>query len=213
MVYPDFSQGFISNFPQRMRLADVPERKSALRSRIRESRGKITPELKEQRDRKLSERTVALISALPHSRVAAFVPMASEPGGAHLLPALADACEELWLPACRPNHQLQWGRYTGPDSLQPGAFGILEPVAAAADSAALASFDAVIVPALAIDEAGFRLGQGAGFYDRALEKFPGLIAGVVYAEEVLPAGMVPTQPHDIKCSVIMTDKGTIWCAG
>lgn len=210
MVYPDFSQGFISKIPQRMRLADVPERKSALRSRIRESRKKITPELKGRRDSKLSERTVALISALPHSRVAAFVPMPSEPGGDFFLPAVACACKELWLPVCYPKGQLRWGQYTGPESLRPGKFGILEPITPTADSATLSTLDAVFVPALAIDEAGFRLGQGAGYYDRAMADFSGLLVAVVYAHEVLPVGEVPTQQHDIKCSAIITDEGTIW---
>ena len=86
---------------------------------------------------------------------------------------------------------LRWGRYAGPGSVCAGMWGILEPRDAPQESDFLGSLDGVFVPAIAVDDQGFRLGQGAGFYDRALA-----------ASEIMP---VPHEPHDVMLDIIVSD--------
>ena len=96
--------------------------------------------------------------------------------------------------------------------LQPGRFGVLEPVSG--DVVALSSCDAVLVPALACGVDGVRLGRGAGFYDRALAQADksALLIGVVHDAQVWPAGSVPREPHDILMSMLATPSRLIHIA-
>jgi 5-formyltetrahydrofolate cyclo-ligase len=65
--------------------------------------------------------------------------------------------------------------------------------------------DLMLVPALAFDRKGFRLGRGGGFYDRALDEFAGKSVGVIREEFLLD--VVPVQAHDKKVGSIVTEKG------
>jgi 5-formyltetrahydrofolate cyclo-ligase len=63
----------------------------------------------------------------------------------------------------------------------------------------------VIAPALAVDHAGWRLGRGAGYFDRALAHARGTLCAVVYADELLP--VVPHEPHDVAVHLVVTEAG------
>ena len=88
--------------------------------------------------------------------------------------------------------------------LQPGLFGALEPPGTTPAPAP----DLILVPGLAFDRAGFRLGRGGGFYDRFLaslsEPRP-VLCGVCFSCQILPA--VPREPHDSRMDYLLSDKG------
>lgn len=71
--------------------------------------------------------------------------------------------------------------------------------------------DLVVVPGLAFTEAGERLGQGGGWYDRFLaDRSPGtLVVGVAFEPQVIDA--VPTDAHDVPMDCVVTDAGARWC--
>ncbi|MFC4426181.1 5-formyltetrahydrofolate cyclo-ligase [Deinococcus navajonensis] len=83
-------------------------------------------------------------------------------------------------------------------------FGALQPPADA-PRVALATVDAVLLPALAFDRRGVRLGYGGGFYDRLLPGFAGHIVGVVWSALVVQA--LPSEPHDVLAGVLATETG------
>lgn len=70
-----------------------------------------------------------------------------------------------------------------------------------------ASIDLMLVPALAIDSTGNRLGKGKGFYDRALRDFAATAAAVIFDEELLE--LVPSEPHDMRVSMVVTPVRTL----
>ncbi len=82
------------------------------------------------------------------------------------------------------------------DSLQPGAYGILEPVDGSAE-VPLEEIDAFICPGLAFDPAGHRLGRGRGFYDRLLAQArpDALKVGVCFPFQIVPDTF--PEPHDV----------------
>ena len=92
-----------------------------------------------------------------------------------------------------------------PGDLQPGAWGIPEPGPQAVRPLDPEKLDLVIVPGVAFDTAGYRLGYGRGFYDRFLPRTgPGTVfAGLAYEFQVLPD--IFPGPHDIPVHIILTE--------
>ena len=137
--------------------------------------------------------------------VAAYVPMAGEPGGAGLPDALAAVCGRLLLPVVRPDLDLDWAVYAG--SLVPAAFGLREPPGPRLGPAAVVAAPLVVVPALAVDLRGVRLGRGGGSYDRALARLgPGtLIVAALYDGEFVSA--LPFEAHDVRVHAVVTPSG------
>ena len=75
----------------------------------------------------------------------------------------------------------------------------------------LKNADLIVIPALAASADGTRLGQGGGWYDRALtHRSPGVpVVAVIFDDEVLEAGIIPTEPHDVPVDAIVTPTRTI----
>jgi 5-formyltetrahydrofolate cyclo-ligase len=142
--------------------------------------------------------------------VCAYVPVGAEPGSVELLDMLLRRSGRVLLPVARTGADktpspLSWGEYR-PGSLIPGPWGLLEPPGPLLPESALAEAALVIVPALAVDRRGVRLGRGRGFYDRSLgRRSPQarLIAAVRDAEFV---DELPAEPHDVPMTHALTPK-------
>ncbi|MFD9441063.1 5-formyltetrahydrofolate cyclo-ligase [Streptomyces sp. NPDC060006] len=141
---------------------------------------------------------------LAHARtVAAYVSVGSEPGTRALLDALHARGVHVLLPALLADNDLDWGAYDGPDSLvgvrHGGRMTLLEPAGDRLGPEAVLAADAVLLPGLAVDARGLRLGRGGGSYDRVLARLeraaadPALVV-LLYDSEVV--GRVPEEPHD-----------------
>ena len=143
------------------------------------------------------------------SPIAGYWPVGGEIDGRPLLAALAKAGRTVALPRMEsragPARFLQW---RGNEILTADAFGVPSPPANGPDL----SPRLFLVPLLAFDRAGRRLGQGGGHYDRiiSLHRAHGVIAvGLAYAEQEM--GLVPTGPHDAHMDWIVTQKEAIRC--
>ena len=100
---------------------------------------------------------------------------------------------------------LDWAEYKGPGALVPGRLrGILEPSGARLGVTAVEAADLVLLPALAVDHGGVRLGRGAGHYDRSLVfASPGTeLVAVVRDSELVD--QLPVQPHDVPMTGALT---------
>ena len=85
--------------------------------------------------------------------------------------------------------------------ISTGAFGIREP-AATCPVVPLNRLDLVLVPGVAFDARGWRLGRGKGFYDRLLTQVRGKTCGVAFDEQIVEA--IPAEPHDVRLNCILT---------
>jgi 5-formyltetrahydrofolate cyclo-ligase len=94
------------------------------------------------------------------------------------------------------------------DDLAPGAFGILEPRPGRVHLVSLAEADVVLVPLVAWDERGDRLGYGAGYIDRALEG-AGRTAKVGLALESQRLPQIPESRHDVPLDIVVTEKRVV----
>jgi 5-formyltetrahydrofolate cyclo-ligase len=140
--------------------------------------------------------------------VAAYVPVGSEPGSIELLDSLLKVCSMVLLPVARTGADreplpLRWGEYR-PGALTRAPFGLVEPPEPWLPPSALRDADVVLVPALAVDREGVRLGRGAGFYDRSLQfRAPSArLVGVVRDEELVDR--LPVEPHDVRMTHALT---------
>ena len=94
-----------------------------------------------------------------------------------------------------------------PSELVGGSFGILEP---SPDSPVVESkADLILVPGLAFDRSGTRLGRGGGYYDRLLSEFEGLRVGVCFEELVFE--QIPAESHDARMDFLIMPSGIISC--
>jgi 5-formyltetrahydrofolate cyclo-ligase len=139
--------------------------------------------------------------------VCAYVPCGTEPGSVEFVEAIAAACAELLLPVVTGASPLDWSEYTGPDSLAPAAFGLLEPIGPRLGAAAISRADVIFVPALAVDRKGVRLGRGGGHYDRSLPlaRPEARLIAVVRDGEIVDD--LPSEPHDIRVGWTLTPHG------
>lgn len=93
--------------------------------------------------------------------------------------------------------------YEGEGSLRKGAFGIMEPAGPEYEG----EIDMIVVPGLAFDSCGRRIGYGKGYYDRFLPTAPhSLKVGVCFDAMILDE--VPTEPHDVRMDVVITETKT-----
>jgi 5-formyltetrahydrofolate cyclo-ligase len=147
-----------------------------------------------------------LVRDLPGDPVCCYLPVGTEPGSLDLVTALARGRQVL-LPVVVGAAPLDWARYQGPESLVPGPYGLREPGGPRLGVAAIGGASLVLVPALAVDRAGHRLGRGGGHYDRSL---PLARAGVplvaVVRDEELVAEL-PAEPHDVPMTAALTPIG------
>ena len=141
--------------------------------------------------------------------VAAYVSLSGEPGTGPLLEALTALRKRVILPVLMPDGDLDWATYVGADGLLPASLGLLEPAGDRLGTEAVATADAVLVPGLAVDAAGVRLGRGGGSYDRALGRVPvGTFTCVLlYDGEVRVP--VPVEPHDRPVGWAATPSGIV----
>jgi 5-formyltetrahydrofolate cyclo-ligase len=130
-------------------------------------------------------------------RVSCFIGVGSEPDTAQLIKSLTARGIEVLLPITLDDFSLDWALYTGHDDLVDGRYDLLEPSGPRLGAAGIATADVVVIPALAIDRDGRRLGQGAGCYDRALPHVSAdtPVVAVVYDDERLSEPL-PEEPHD-----------------
>ena len=138
------------------------------------------------------------------SRVSCFVGVGDEPDTGLLIAALHDRRIEVLLPVTLPDFSLDWAVYTGDADLVDARYGLREPTGHRLGAAALADVDVVLVPALAIDADGRRLGQGAGCYDRALVHVPAEtpVLAIVFDDERLSV-QLPEERHDRRVSGVL----------
>ncbi|MEV4344122.1 5-formyltetrahydrofolate cyclo-ligase [Actinoplanes sp. NPDC049596] len=142
-------------------------RKIALRSHLLTARRQMSPSALAAAAAQLQDQVLEAVRVQRATTIAAYVPVGAEPGGPGLVASLA-AHGRVLLPVLRPDNDLDWAPYEG--TTVPGPRGLLEPPGPRLGVDAILSADLVLVPALAVDRHGFRMGRGGGSYDRVLSR-------------------------------------------
>ena len=194
-------------------VSDVRLRKAELRAQVLARRSALPADQRSAAATLIRDAVLAEPQVQMAGTIAVYYSIGSEPGTHGLVYALHKRGSYVLLPVLRPDGDLDWASYEGPDSMVPGPRGLLEPGEPPRGVDAVARADAVLVPALAVDGAGRRLGRGGGSYDRALARVGPLIPliALVYDEELIEH--VPAEAHDIPVRATASPRAGITVTG
>lgn len=179
--------------------------KDAMRAAALDRRRSMTAEERTQGAEAIAAHVLAQPIVARASRIAAYVSMPSEPGTGPTIAGLLDRGVEVIVPIALENGYLDWVLLAPGMKTVKTALGIPEPVGERLGPEALASVDLVLVPALAVDHEGNRLGRGAGFYDRALADATAPLCVLLFAGEIVDD--LPHDAHDIPVHMVVTPTG------
>jgi 5-formyltetrahydrofolate cyclo-ligase len=199
--------------------ATPAQAKAEIRASLLAARRAMPAGVRTRADAALCSALAALVRSCRARRITGYVPLPGEPGGADLPAVLAEAVGSgvVLLPVLRPDLDLDWAPYAepadlgpadlGPADLGPAGRGLREPRGPRLGVSALATADLVVVPAVAVDRQGTRLGRGGGSYDRALAR---LGSGVLVVATIFDGELVdrlPAEDHDRRVGGIVTPGG------
>ncbi len=184
--------------------------KRALRRRHLTMRSRLTADDIETAGTALACRALELPELAGAATVAAYVSVGGEPGTHALREALRARGVRVLLPVLLEDDDLDWGEDEGPGRLAPARRGLLEPEGPRLGPEAVTGADVVLLPGLAVDRRGMRLGRGGGSYDRVLARLaaagadPALVV-LLYDGELLDE--VPGEAHDRPVHAAVTPSG------
>lgn len=189
---------------------DTPAHKQHLRQQIRTQRVNLPD--RNVRSHQIQQTAWNLTQIQSVQSVMVYVGHRSEVQTDWLISQLLAAGSTVFVPWCA-DHELQLFRLQSLDELQPGAFGIPEPSSESkADSDRIGQadeLDVVLVPGIAFDRAGYRLGQGKGYYDRLLSQISEACLLVGLAFDMQLVERVPVESHDVALDLIVTESQVI----
>jgi 5-formyltetrahydrofolate cyclo-ligase len=185
--------------------------KAALRSLVLSARAGLSAQERAAAGRMIRDALLSRPELEMAGTVAAYYSIGSEPDTRGLVYALWKRGTYVLLPLLRPDGDLDWASYEGPESLVPGPRGLREPSEQPRGVGAVARADVVLVPALAVDRQGNRLGRGGGSFDRALARVGPLIPVIALLYDGELVDRVPAEGHDTPVrAVVRPGYGISW---
>lgn len=178
---------------------NVAEAKAALRSKILSSR---TATRSHSTASDFANGIMELVKSLGVKRIGCYLSMESEPSTEQFLKLAQKADLEILVPKIVSANSIGFAPLAG--KLKKTALGFFEPSQPVIPNSQI---ELLIIPALAVDELGNRLGRGGGYFDRFLEDATALVAAVVYEVEILPE--IPSESHDRPVNFAITEKRII----
>lgn len=177
--------------------------KEQLRESMRGKRRALTQSEVLHLSEKIRERLFSLDCIKSASAVCTFISAFKEPDTLEIIRLLINEGKRVAVPVTdEKNVTLSLSYIDSTDGLTHGAYGIYEP--SVIQPADICDMDAVLVPALAFDRFGGRMGFGKGYYDRLLAEKDCVKVGLCYDFQLLDK--IPTEPHDVAMNYIITDK-------
>lgn len=185
------------------------------KQRLREERLAAREALSEQErsvlDDRITQKLLATSEYAEATTVLTYVSVSSEVSTRMFIERALRDGKTVAVPRCLPGHCLEFVAITSLDQLIAAPFGLLEPpkeLPALTEEQMDASI--CIVPALLVDTKGYRLGYGAGFYDRFLSTYPGKKICLAYQHN-LSKTMLPHTEFDVPVDMVITESEVLTC--
>jgi 5-formyltetrahydrofolate cyclo-ligase len=190
--------------------------KKKIRAELLRKRDSILPELKAQKEAAIRKRLYALEEFRKSGSLLMYVSFRSEVDTRGFLQDILNSGKKLVLPLVDPVQRvLKLYEIKETSELAPGYMGIPEPERKEDRRVDVNDVDLIIIPGAGFDVKGNRLGYGGGYYDKLLsptpspQSLPPSVIALAFEEQI--GEEIPSEPHDIKVDIIITDKRLIRC--
>jgi 5-formyltetrahydrofolate cyclo-ligase len=186
----------------------TPEIKARLRKRVLELRRELSFEEVYGLSARVQQKFIGSSCFLSSRRLALYSSFNNEVLTDEIFARAAALGKEVYFPRVIPgNGRLAFYRVVNLKDLRPGSYEVPEP---AGDEAHVTpgTFDLIVVPGVAFDIKGSRIGFGKGYYDRALTDLKARVVALAYEFQVV-AEEIPTADHDVRVSSIVTEERII----
>lgn len=187
------------------KIVNLREVKIKLRNNYKKFRTDLTTEQKNEYDNKIFNRVSEMWSFKEEETLFTYVSTDTEIDTKQIIEHALSIGKKVAVPYCIDNSfEMKFYYINGFQDLQVRTFGVLEPIAEKCELVNDLSKGFCIVPALAYDIFGYRLGYGKGYYDRFLSKFKGTTVGLCYSQCV--TNQLPHGKYDRSVNLIVTEK-------
>ena len=177
------------------------EEKSLLRQYIRTQKKEYTAVQLAVMSTEITNRVLALASWQEAGTLLLYYPLADEVDIRPLIKEAYESGKKVLLPVVK-GEELELRLYQGESSLREGAFGIMEPAGPLFPEENYSEIQLAIIPGMAFDRVGHRLGRGKGYYDRLLPKLPSTeLKGICFPFQLVDH--VPADIHDIAVNEVI----------
>ena len=188
--------------------------KKTIRQEILLKRDAISENIKKEKDAAIRQRIIRLPEFTDAKKILFYASFRSEADTIEMIKISLSQGKQAVLPKVdKENKKLKLYEIKDMNELAKGYMGILEPSVSEERLTGLDDIDLVIIPGAAFDVSGNRLGYGAGFYDRLLAGIKNKMPVIAPAYEEQIVEHIPSEPHDVKVTKIVTDKRVIDCEG
>lgn len=181
----------------------MPADKKTLRAQLLALRAKLPAAHKAKLDRAVTARVLQSAAYQAAETLFLYVATAQEIDTRDILLDALACGKTVCVPLCGARGEMTARRISAWNELRPGAYGILEPVQTA-QIIAPEQITFAVVPALACDPAGHRIGYGGGYYDRYLPRTHAVCAALCTEARLLDD--LPYEPHDFCCQLVITER-------
>ena len=183
--------------------------KEALRSTLRVRRSALSKEERARADLRIAGRLLELPEVVRADCVFTYLSFGSEVDTRFVITRCWEMRKRVCLPRCAAGHTLTWHAVEDLDHLVRSRFGMEEPAAGAPQAQPAGSvYSVALVPGLAFDRRGFRLGYGGGYYDRFLPAFSGVSIGLCRSD-LLSDELSSLGEYDYPVDLVVTDNEAI----
>lgn len=190
--------------------------KPDFRKRMLDARAALPPSVRAEEDRLIAQALLSLPQFADAECVLSYVSFGSEVDTRRFIERTHAAGKLVALPKCAEgSRDMRWFEFDGWASLEKSAFGMEEPRCDACRELDAAEYAGkrtlAIVPGLAFDEKGYRIGYGGGYYDRFLEGFPGTSVGLCRSDFLFESlrGQKIIDRHDLPVDIVVTPKSIL----
>lgn len=187
------------------------ETKEEIREKYRKIRAQIPSETRKHADNQIAERLFNRLEYRDARIIYCYMSFKDEADTASIIDESLRLGKQVALPRVSGKRKMEFFFISGQKDLVTGFMGIKEPAGYCLEASAPSEDALVLLPGLAFDRSGARLGYGGGFYDTYLAKHAGCKkAALAYSAQIAPE--IPTEPVDVKTDMIITEKELIICS-
>ena len=181
--------------------------KSTLRRRLRAERIRMPERVVREKSLRIYRRLIDMPAYRLARRIACYVSVKNEVDTRRVIQNAIGGGKQVGVPVTREDGDMDFQAIAGLSDVRPVHYGLREPVADSPKVLLPHTIDLILVPGIAFDRRGYRIGLGGGYYDRFLVRTEAVRVGLSYGFQIIDR--VPDEPHDVTIDWIITENEVI----